>query len=77
MPQQMQQLHSSHRSADPNIVQAAIRSHQHAVCAAAQQELKDICWFNQMPYEVAPGLRVSHSPGENLSTKHNTGNVVL
>lgn len=48
---------------DPNTVCAAISAYQHAVCARVECPMDAVCWFNQMNYEVAPGLRISHSAG--------------
>jgi hypothetical protein len=55
--------HGSWAASDSNTVSAAISSYQNSVSQRVSKPLGEICWFNQMCYEVAPQLRISHSAG--------------
>lgn len=44
-----------------NGIYAAISGFLHSVCSDLGRHVSEICWFNQLPFQINPGLQLSHS----------------
>jgi hypothetical protein len=54
-----QQWYKAHH----NAVSAGMTAYLQAVCADLGSRIRDICWFNQLPYTLSSGEQLSHSSG--------------
>jgi hypothetical protein len=46
-----------------NAVSAGMTAYLQAVCADLGSRIREICWFNQLPYTLLSGEHLSHSSG--------------